>query len=222
LGSAHETLAAQLAPERFRLNRRRHWLSRRSDGLTHRIAFTTSGENIPDVFTALYVHFWVIYPPIADWRHAAGRAHWEYLSIRHLNSFEPDEASIEHDIGPPSQREAELGDILARMRRNGLPYFEQFRDRQATLQSALAWPDGGFAWHEISAAVEFALFVNERGIAQTLVGRFFETYPSLSLAYREFATGERIHPSSSGPDVFAHDLAELVRSHGLEHPKAAV
>jgi hypothetical protein len=218
LGSAHGTLAAQLKTEGFRLNRRRRWLSRRSDGLIHRIAFTTSGENIPDVFTALYVHFWVMFPPIADWRHAADRAHSEYLSIRHLDSFEPDRASIEHDIGPPSQREAELGDILARIKRHGLPYFDQFRDRQATLHSALAWPKGAFAWHEISAAIEFALFVDERGLAQMLVTRFFEVQPSLLSAYHDFATGRRIHPSSSGPDIFAHDIAELVRSHGLKHP----
>jgi hypothetical protein len=222
LESAYETIAADLKPQGFRLNRHRGWLSRRSDGIIHRIAFTTSGENIPEVFTALYVHFWVIFPPIAEWRQAADRAHWEYLSSRHLDSWEPDKASIEHDIGPLSQREAELADIVARIRRDGLPYFEGFRDRSAILRAADAWPRGGFASYEIGPAIEYALFVDERQIAQALVNRFFERRPDLLSAYHDFTSGKRIHPSNSGPDVFAHDIAELVRAHGLEHPAAAV
>jgi hypothetical protein len=222
LGSAHEALAAELKALGFRLNRHRSWLSRRSDGLIHRIAFTTSDANIPDVFTALYVHFWVIFPRIADWRGAAGRAHSEYLSIRHLNSWEPDQASIEHDVGPPDQREAELANVLDRIRVHGLPYFDQFRDRRTTLNSAHAWPRGGFAGYEIRQAIEFALFVDEREIAQALVNRFFEVRQDLLSAYHDFATRKRIHPSASGPEVFAHDIAELVKAHGLEHPTAAV
>jgi hypothetical protein len=165
---------------------------------------------------------WVIFPPIADWRRAAGRAHSEYLSIRHLNSWEPDQASIEHDIGPPDQRKTELADVLDRIRTHGLPYFDQFRDRRATLDSAHAWPKGGFAWYEIGQAMEFALFVDEREVAQSLVTRFFEGRQDLLSAYHDFATRKRIYPSASGPDLFAHDIAELVAAHGLEHPTAAV
>ena len=211
-----------MEPHGFRLNRRRRWLSRLSDGIIHRIAFTTSGENIPEVFTALYVHFWVIFPPIAKWRRAADRAYSEYLSIRHLDSWEPDKASIEHDIGPPSQREAELADIVARIRHHGLPYFEEFRDRKATLRTAHTWPTGGFAAYEVGSAIEYALFVDKPQIAQALVSRFFERRPDLLPAYQEFISGKRIHPSTSGPDIFAHDIAELVKAHGLEDPSAAV
>lgn len=222
LGSAHEALATELKPQGFRFNQHRRWLSRASDGLIHRIAFTTSGENIPDVFIALYVNFWVICPAIAKWRRALGGAYWTYVSIRHLDSFEPDQASLEHDIGPPAQREAELADVLARIRRDGLPYFDLFRNRQTALESALAWPKGGFAWYEIGSAIEVALFAGERQLAQMLVSRFFETSPQLLPAYHQFASGERVHPSADGPDVFAHDIAELVRSHALQHPEAAV
>jgi hypothetical protein len=47
-------------------------------------------------------------------------------------------------------------------------------------------------------------------VADVVAERFFTLYPHLVKDYRELASGERIHPSSDRPDVFAWYVARVV------------
>jgi hypothetical protein len=221
LASAYGYIAAELANEGFHPNRTGKYLYRRSDGISHRIVFTTSDANIPDQFIALYILFHVCAHRLAVWRAEHAEARTDVISHRSLADFEPGVVTVEYDLGPRTTRQAELQDALSRIRRHGLPYFGSLFHKQAVLASAEAWPSAGFATYEIRSATEFALFLGRPDIAQSLVERFFERHPELRPAYNEFASGRRLVPSAGGPDRFAWDLARVVARHGLNHPSSA-
>src|SRR6266542_3439002 len=158
LASAQGYFAEGLANEGFHYNRTGKYLYRRSDGISHRIVFTTSDANGPDQFVALYILFHVRAHRLAVWRTKHAEARTDVISHRSLADFEPGVVTVEYDLGPRTTRQAELQDALARIRRHGLPYFRSLFDKQAVLASAEAWPSAGFATYEIRAATEFALF----------------------------------------------------------------
>ncbi|HET6778915.1 MAG TPA: hypothetical protein VFH26_08490, partial [Gemmatimonadales bacterium] len=105
LDAAHLHLASHLAHEGFHYSRTGKYLYRRSDGISHRIAFTTSDANIPDKFIALYIHFHVRCPKFAGWRAEHGGVHTDLISHRWLADFEPGVIAVEHELGPRSTRD---------------------------------------------------------------------------------------------------------------------
>jgi hypothetical protein len=221
LTAAHLYLADHLKVDGFHYRKRGKYLYRRSDGITHRIIFQTSDANVPDQFIALYILFHVVSPEFASWRHQHGELHSDLISHRSLADFESGVITIEYDLGPQTTRQSELADALRRIQDHGLGYFATLSDKRTALASAQAWPGLGFARHEVSAAVEFALFQGRRDIAELVAERFFTLYPHLITHYKDFASGRRVHPSPDGPDIFAWDLAQIAARHGLSHPPSA-
>jgi hypothetical protein len=221
LTGAHRAIADTLTLDGFELDERKEWLSREIDGLIHRIAFTTSASNIPDVFTALYVHYWVLCPAMLQWPKKAGELRSEYLAIRHLDSFEHPRCSLEHDLGPPATRQAEIDDIIQRIKTRSLPFFAAFADRSTALASAGLWPERGFAVWEVGAAMDWAIFMGDPATAQSIANRFLQLYPDLANPYRDFILQDRVYALAEGPALFAQEVAQRVRTHGLVHPPQA-
>ena len=211
LASLHEGLA----PLGFKAAPSQLTLSRRLGELTQVIGLRPDSSNLSGASVLASVHVQVKSASHKRWTASEGtRYAREHLWARQLGDLGEPRGFLQWQLVDPATRDAELADMLDRVRALALPALDAWRDKAAIAEALSRDTEQGRAdW-----LVETALWAGHREIAQRLLHAMLSAKTNLRLTYREalpryLADASIAEPLRRDP---ATCLAFLAARHGLD------
>jgi hypothetical protein len=105
-------------------------LSRKAREFAFHISFQSSHHNIPGELVALWIHANVTSPTLKKWRsgHPCLSKGSDFVGGGQIGNLLPQHSWMEWNLALPTEREREIDDAIAAIRRVVFPYFAMFDD----------------------------------------------------------------------------------------------
>ena len=124
------SIADALAADGFAYAKSSQRLTRKGRDFTFRISFQSSHQNVPGELVALWIHAVVYSPTLKKWRgrhpHVGGS--WDRVAGGQIGNLVSPHSWMEWNLGPLADRERQIADAVATIRRIAFPYFARFED----------------------------------------------------------------------------------------------
>jgi hypothetical protein len=124
------SIADALAADGFTYAKSSQTATRKGRDFTFRISFQSSHHNIRGELVALWIHAVIYSPTLKKWRgrhpHVGGS--WDRVAGGQIGNLVSPHSWMEWNLGPPADRERQIADAVATIRRIALPYFTRFED----------------------------------------------------------------------------------------------
>ncbi len=136
-------IADALAPDGFTYAKSSQWLTRKRGEFAFRISFQSSHHNIAGELVALWIHAVVSSPTLKKWAKAhpnLSMERWDRVAGGQIGNLAPRHSWMEWNLASPVDRDRQIADAIATIRRIALPYFALFED-VPSLVSRLAVED---------------------------------------------------------------------------------
>jgi hypothetical protein len=124
-------IADALAADGFTYAQSSQTLTRKSGDLVFRISFSSSHHNIAGELVALEIYAVVASPKMKRW----GKSHpnltmkrWDRIAGGQIGNLAPRHSWMEWNLASPGDRERQIADVVATIRRIASPYFTLFED----------------------------------------------------------------------------------------------
>ena len=177
-------IAGAFESDGFRYAKSGHYMTRRRNGFSEKVAFQTSCHNIPGKHVALSVAANVRSKKLKEWRNSrpASLRKDDWVGGGMLHLLGTNQFYLKWELAEPETREDTIADVVDTIRSFALSYFDRFQNIPACI-GFLAECD--FPAMDIGNAVEFALCYGTRNQAQNILDRFLAERKDLADAVAE-------------------------------------
>jgi hypothetical protein len=124
-------IADAFAPDGFTYAKSSQTMTRKRGDFAFRIAFQSSHHNIAGELVALWIYAVVSSPTLKKW----GKTHpnltmegWDHVAGGQVGNLVPQHSWMEWNLASPGDRDRQIADAIATIRRLALPYFALFED----------------------------------------------------------------------------------------------
>ena len=124
-------IADALAPDGFTYAKSSQAMTRKRGDFAFRISFQSSHHNIAGELVALWIHAVVSSPTLKKWAKAhpnLSMDRWDRVAGGQIGNLAPRHSWMEWNLASPVDRDRQIADAIATIRRLALPYFALFED----------------------------------------------------------------------------------------------
>ncbi|HVX88547.1 MAG TPA: hypothetical protein VG940_06435 [Gemmatimonadales bacterium] len=212
--AATAELARELEGEGFRYTRSQNLLHRASAEFGHRIAFQSSHDNKRGRRVALWIHATVRSDLVTTWKASQGiPGDAGFFAGGQIGNLVEPPRWFDWDLASVATRDALVQDALQAIRDVALPFFARFSSKASALETLGSCPILGV---EPEQAIELALALDRKDLADQVLGRFFKQRPELLPEFLRFVEDPTSRPKFANS---ASRLAVIAAAHELENPR---
>jgi hypothetical protein len=176
-------ISADFLRDGFRFLRSGPSAQRTTGAFVHNVGFLTSQNNIPGEHVALWVTSGVRCKRMKDWRSALGDGQSDGLAGGQIGNLEPVPGWREWELADRKTRQSVVAHVVEIIRAIGLPFFDQFRDPEATVAVLRERDIQGL---DVIQSLQFTLAFEAPDVARTIARRFLRQRPDVLSTYQEF------------------------------------
>ncbi len=128
--AACQAIATPLGADGYTYAKSGPKLSRKSQDFSFRLSFQSSHHNTPGELVVLWIHANVMSPTLKKWRtgHVCLREGSDFVAGGQIGNLLPRHSWMEWNLALPGDRDQQIADAIATIRRVAYPYFAMFDD----------------------------------------------------------------------------------------------
>ncbi len=177
-----QSIATALAADGYTYARSGFTLRRKSREFTFQIRFQSSQNNTPGELVLLWIFARVLSPTLKKWRtaHACLRRGSDHVAGGQIGNLVPNHSWMEWNLAIASERNEQIEDAVATIKRVGYPYFAMFDDTERLVDLLVRESPPSF---DPASALDFLMCFASRSKALQAARRMLRELPGAKEKY---------------------------------------